>query len=367
MAYRLYKVSGYRLVTPKYHKGTKVTDDSFDIDILEYWFDMIEKLNKRVKTFKYVPANDNGKKTMYLDEVITNNSKYIYGKFKTGMYGTSQSFYNVINNEQTYEKSENESSDDDVFFFLYKSTGVLLFGKDPNYAINITSIRKYFKMFQYILEPFRNRFNKMNLNGPQIYKNLMIAAESLPPVDFFDELNNMTKIKEASFKIKKDDQSDVFDIIEELKSLDEKNTFDDQDLEVEISLRNISDKQFVKQFVRIFKIMNQDERYENFMVRGKHTTGNMRTIRNNMPIRTFEFNVDFGNKNFPIRSEEVESGFNQINDDWKILFGEVYKSKNVVFPHEVYEIKECISNEVKKINKKSPNLKNYRGKLRRKV
>jgi len=367
MARRLYKISGYRIITPKYRKMKVLSKENFEFDILEYWLYSVMKLKQKAKTYSFPIKNSNGKKIMYLDSIITNNKKYLFGKFKTGSYGTTQEFYNRFNNNRTYEKTMNETSDDDVFFYLYKSTGVFLIGRDPNHAINISSIKKYFSKYEFLIEPFRLKFNLVNDKGPQIYKNRMITVQSLPPIDFFEEINNMSKIKEASFVIDKDSASDTFGILKELKSLDNNRGVKEKDVEIEISLKNVSGKKLVREFEKLFTLMNADEKFDDLRIVGQHNTGNMRTIRNNMPIRTFEFNVDYGSKIYPINDSEVERGFQKLINEWKILFGAVHPTKDINFPEKVDEIKNEINKEIKIHNRKFYSIKRYRRKLFRKI
>src|SRR5699024_4096415 len=104
MARRLYKISGYRIITPKYRKMKVLSKENFEFDILEYWLYSVMKLKQKAKTYSFPIKNSYGKKIMYLDSIITNNKKYLFGKFKTGSYGTTQEFYNRFNNNRTYEK-----------------------------------------------------------------------------------------------------------------------------------------------------------------------------------------------------------------------------------------------------------------------
>lgn len=366
MTIKLYKLSGYRLITPKYQKMKVASDNTFDIEILEYWIHAIKKLKVKAKMYSFSTANTNGKKTMYLDKVISDTDEYIFGFFKTGIYGTIQEFYNRFNNSKTYEKSKNETSDAVVYFYLYKKTGVFLVGYDPNHAINISSLKRYFTRFEFLLEPFRDKFNELNDKGQQIYRNRMIRVLSLPPIEFFEEIKNMEKIKEASFVVNRDGVSDTFDIIKELKELDENKGLKSKDVEIEISLKNISGKKLVKDIERLFTILNKDETFDDLKVKGKYNTGKMKTIRNNMPIRTFEINVDYGNMIYPINHVEVKQKLHDLNMTEMILFGNVFNNTDIEFLSEVEDLYNEISKKARSYNKRFYNLKPYRGKLFRK-
>lgn len=352
MVRKKHTIRGYRLITKKYHNRTPDNQDAFDIELLNYWLLVINKLNFKARSFEYLNPSGNDMKHFRLSDIINNHEHYIFGKFKTGTYGTTQEFRNRLTNSPTYQKRENETSGDDVFFYLHKKTGVLLVGADPNYVINSYSLNKYFTYFENLLEPYRKKFNELNKLGKQIYKSQLFSVTSLPPIDFFEELRNMQKIKEASFTIAKEDISESLDVLDALKEIDEHNTFDIEDVEISISLKNKTSRNFVQDFERLFKIMNLSESYDNLKIRGKHNFGDMRTIKNNMPIRTFDCNVDYGTKTYPINEKEVEREFEHIYEREKILANKVQMTKDIERVGDDEKIEGEIIEKAKKFNKK---------------
>ncbi|WP_105989056.1 hypothetical protein [Staphylococcus agnetis] len=358
MANRTHKVNGYRIITKKYIALKLIDKESFDLELIDYFFYAIKQLNNRAKTLKYKNRNGNDNKRFYLDKIIYDNNDYIFGRFKTGSYGTIQDFKNRRTEQTTYTKKQNETSDDDVYFYIYKNTGVMLVGNDPNHAINASSLRKYFNMFEYLLENYRAKFNEINRLDKQIYKSQMISINQLPPIDFFEEIKKMNKIKKGTFTVKKSDASDSINVNKRLKELDNQNKFSDKDVEIEISIKNISNtKNFVKDFERLFQILNVSESFDDLKIQGKHQNGDLRVLKNNMPIRTFECVLDYGLKSYPINYVEVKDEFNRINNEHRILFGEVYSTKDVEFVGDNSEVKKEIDALCKKRNKKFPNFK----------
>lgn len=165
----------------------------------------------------------------------------------------------------------------------------------------------------------------------------------------------MNKIKKGTFTVKKSDASDSINVNKRLKELDNQNKFSDKDVEIEISIKNISNtKNFVKDFERLFQILNVSESFDDLKIQGKHQNGDLRVLKNNMPIRTFECVLDYGLKSYPINYVEVKDEFNRINNEHRILFGEVYSTKDVEFVGDNSEVKKEIDALCKKRNKKIP-------------
>lgn len=362
MSKRLHKVSGYRIINKKYRKKKLEDYKTFDLEILEYWLIGINNLKSKAKKYEYKNTNGNGVKHFYLDKIITETSSYIFGKFKTGSYGTVENYINKRTGEVTYTKRENETKDDDVYFYIYKNTGIFLIGNDPNHAINSSTLRKYFQEFEFFCEDYRLKFNKLNEKDKQIYKKNMLTVISLPPVDFFEEIDNLSKVNSATFTIAKEDVSDSIDINKHLKELDSNHKLNNDEIEIEVKVKNKSSKNFVKDIKSLFEVMNNSEAFDGLKVHGKHQNGDMRTIKNNMPIRTFDCILDYGTKTFPINEKEVENEFNKINSKETIGY-RLPKTKGVKFIGYDKEIEDEIIKKCKIRNKRIPNFKSHRGSL----
>lgn len=360
MSRRLHKISGYRIINKKYRQKKLADYKTFDLEILEYWLKAINNLKSKAKKYEYKNPNGNGVKHFYLDKIINETSNYIFGKFKTGSYGTVENYVNNRTGEITYTKQENETKDDDVYFYIYKNTGVFLIGNDPNNAINASTLRKYFQKFEIFCEDYRLKFNEINEKDKQIYKNNMITIISLPPVDFFEEIDNLSKVNSASFTIAKENVSDSIDITKHLKKLDNDQQLDNDDVEIEVKIKNKSSKNFVKDIKSLFEVMNASEAFDGLKVYGKHQNGDLRTIKNKMPIRTFDCVLDYGTKTFPINEKEVESEFDRINKE-ETLGYRLPKTEGVIFIGNDKEIEDAIIKKCKRSNRKFSNYKSYRG------
>lgn len=328
MANKPHKVRAFRLITKKYLKNKLIDNDSFDKEILDYWLYAIKLLRTNSKILRYESQDGNGSKQFYLHEILEDNNEYLFGRFKTGLYGIEQDFKNVHTKRVIYKRKKNNTTDDDVYFYLYYNTGVLLVGNDPNSAINVKSLNEYFKMLEYLCEPYRTEFNRVNVMDLQIYKGQMISVNSLPPQEFFEELVKMRKIKSASFTISDEDASDSINVNHHLKSLDNDFNVKSNEVEIEIKITNKSSKNLVKDIEGLFKIMNLSESFDDLKVVGDHQDGGVRTLKENLPIRNFDIVLDYGEKNYPINFAEVKTKLIELNSEKKLLFSKVSKSKS---------------------------------------
>ncbi|PTK05521.1 hypothetical protein, partial [Mammaliicoccus sciuri] len=223
-----------------------------------------------------------------------------------------------------------------------------------------STLRKYFQKFEIFCEDYRLKFNEINEKDKQIYKNNMITIISLPPVDFFEEIDNLSKVNSASFTIAKENVSDSIDITKHLKKLDNDQQLDNDDVEIEVKIKNKSSKNFVKDIKSLFEVMNASEAFDGLKVYGKHQNGDLRTIKNKMPIRTFDCVLDYGTKTFPINEKEVESEFDRINKE-ETLGYRLPKTEGVIFIGNDKEIEDAIIKKCKRSNRKFSNYKSYRG------
>lgn len=324
-----YRVYGYRIVTKKYKNIKPDENDCFDLNDLEIFIYLISKLWQKNKELVFDNKSGNGKKLLYIDEILESTDDYIFGKFKTGAFGTTEDFRDSNTNKITYNKKEHETSDDDVFFYIGKKYGEILIGNDPNNSITKNSLQNYFKLFEPLLEDYRVEFNDKNEKKHQIYRNRMFYVQNLPPIDFFDELNKFDKVKNGSFIIKEKDITDTIDVNKKLKDLDDKIDINNEDVEIEIKLRNISAKKLTKEYKKLFEILTKVGMYDNFKVLGKHRNGDTKTITKNIPIRSFDTKVDFGSKRYPINYIQVKNEFIKVCRENQLLFGKVYPTKDI--------------------------------------
>ncbi|HDA5645584.1 TPA: hypothetical protein O5K13_000477 [Staphylococcus aureus] len=347
-----YKVCGYRIITKKFLSRKPYEKDSFDVLDLEMFIYLINQLWQTSKKFEFENKNGNGKKLFYIDEIIENNDEYVFGKFKTGSFGITESFKDSYTNKVTYNKKEHEASDDDVFFYIGKKYGEILIGNDPNNSITKQSLHKYFKKFEPLLEDYLIKFNEINKKNYQIYKKRMFSILNLPLIDFFEEIEKFDKVKSGSFVLNEKDITDTIDVNDKLKELDEQIDINNNDVEIEIKLKNISSKKLIKQYKKLYEILSKLDIYEDFKVQGQYREGSTQTITRKLPVRSFDTKVDFGSKKYPTNYVQVKNEFIKVCSENQLMFGKAFPTKNInnLSKNEIKEVKKLIDKKAHKEN-----------------
>ncbi|HDC4049013.1 TPA: hypothetical protein O1665_000173 [Staphylococcus aureus] len=180
----------------------------------------------------------------------------------------------------------------------------------------------------------------------------MFSILNLPLIDFFEEIEKFDKVKSGSFVLNEKDITDTIDVNDKLKELDEKIDINNNDVEIEIKLKNISSKKLIKQYKKLYEILSKLDIYEDFKVQGQYREGSTQTITRKLPVRSFDTKVDFGSKKYPTNYVQVKNEFIKVCSENQLMFGKAFPTKNInnLSKNEIKEVKKLIDKKAHKEN-----------------
>lgn len=255
------RIHAYDLCTPKYLINEAYVLGRYDheqVAVLLYRMQQLDETtrallhkNKMINLVSYQESDD---------------SDFIEGKFITARYGKKQDIMDVLNQRITGQKGRNEGVVNEVYFVLDRNTGLLLVEHDDEHVISRDMLHRYFKSQMSLVEDYIISFNKFNKKVMTLPKNAYTAVTTVPSKSFFEELDELTTIKEVYVyaDIKENTNNDAISFLTKEAS---QNDLDDYQC-VKISLINKIKRSSIKHVKAYIKNLMELEAYDGYGVIG---------------------------------------------------------------------------------------------------
>ncbi|MBO2945772.1 hypothetical protein JJQ72_17475 [Paenibacillus sp. F411] len=255
------RIHAYDLCTPKYFKNRSYVVGRYDheqIAVLLYLL-MQQKEVNRMLLYRHKMINLHS----YHD---SDDSDIVEGKFITARYGKTQEIMDVYNQTVTGTKNNNEGVINEVYFTIDKVTGLILVEHDDEHVISREILQRYFKSKMGLVESYIQKFNKLNKEIMTLPRSAYVSVTTVPSKGFFDELNELTTIKEV-YVYSDIEEGTNNDAIQFLAKQASENELEDYQ-GVKISLINKLKRKSIKHVEAYIRSLMELEAYDGYGVIG---------------------------------------------------------------------------------------------------
>lgn len=291
------KINGFEICTPKLVEGG-YDKDRYDHEQVEKLLSKIMSLDINARACHY-----KNKMVNLLSYQISPDADFIEGVFYSAKYGEQQEIIDVYTQITTGNKGKNEGVKNQMSFLLDKRNGLLLVQHDPEYGVTRDMLHRFFVNHSDLVEPYRESFNKIN-DPIKIPKNAYIKVAALPSKEFFEEIRNFARIREA-FVLADLETGRSNEAIEYLRN--EAMESDVEDFQqVKILLKNTITNGSIRHIEAFFKKLFDADKYDGYGVTGIYESGSSRTINMAKVPQTYDVEVTVNSNGIIDRSRLVE-------------------------------------------------------------
>jgi hypothetical protein len=231
------------------------------------------------------------------------DADYLEGVFHTTRYGTQNDIIEITTQAVQGQVLPTQGVKFDVHFVLCRRTGLLLVESDPFRVATRNTIDTYLSKKQTLVKQFIEDYNKENY--PQfVYDSMVFTIESVMDQGFYDQLAEISKIKEVSgyMEVTDDGQNAAISKFKNDAAGNEHNV--SEVTEFKISLINSVRNSGLKHVKRFIDNSLDLEKFSRFEVSGYDNMNKKRTASFNVKPVSFYVNVDI-NGNGVINSAQL--------------------------------------------------------------
>ncbi|MFP7414382.1 hypothetical protein [Priestia filamentosa] len=288
MSHKWIKVLVYSVHTPKLNPETNHYDENrFDAD---HFINYVNKIMNQPLASRIF---DTGKRAMTLERFkVSEDADFYEGCFTATRYGE----VNQLVNRKTFakrpsDKTIDEGDENNIYFVIDRNTGRLYLQSDGNRLVTKSSIDRYLRHFLNLYEQDINSINST-------IKPLIITPKNLYRIstvyskDFLKEINQLIRIKKATFKIKYN-QDVNSSVVNAIRGETEEVDYADQ---IEYSIVNKERGGSMRKVSKLLENLEEIDKYENIVVEGAEQSGGNKAIKLEDHPKSFSVQVNVNDK-----------------------------------------------------------------------
>lgn len=276
------KIKGYEFTTPKFSGGDKTQfENVYDFEIIELMFKTIMKLNKSKRKYMNETMSINLGNFQQSDD-----ANMVEGYFITARHGVRRTHIDIETQEEIGTIEAYHGVEHKVHFMIDRNTGLLLIQDDFNKVFNRKLLHTFLHFHKELIYPYIDKFNQLNTQRSMvIHKRSSYRLRTLPPIDFFDELREFTKINSAILTLDSTTDKSTVDVSQILDKELEDNDIAEYDLEIKI--KNKTRNRMIRVFETYFEEVIRQQKYDSYAIEGVLENGKTRRITPDTITRDF--------------------------------------------------------------------------------
>lgn len=280
----------YSLRTPKYRNqidieknGKKFDKKHFEYSTVKAFFNVMKNSNLS-NLFLEVSINDTSETCrLTFKDFEDNNPDFAIIKFFTNVYGTNKDITDMNNYQIVGNLESHHSIPYEVNMFLHKRHGILFVSKDINNVINKYSLNRFINHYRIALDNYIKQWNEEN-EYVKMYKMPVIKVDSLPSMQFFEELDLLRSIKEFSFVFDPTGSQDYADYAD--NDIMNENGFRRNQFKEKRIFKDLFNRIQIENVKHLYEDLYHKSNYDDFKVIGTNFNGKEVTVKPNFPTRT---------------------------------------------------------------------------------
>lgn len=288
-----YSLKVYSIRTPKYKDrkdievdiNGKINKNHFEFNVIDTFFNAMNLMKGEYRFSEVnLPHIDEKCKITFVDyEVIDND--YAVVTLETDKYGSEKAIKDNTKNIKDGKLNENESVSEIVYLIITRKHGLLYTTRDYNTIINKSTLNTFFNQFRFVLYDYISKWNEQNeKTGLKVYKQPAIKIESLPSMDFFEEIDKLTNVIEFSYSFDPTGANDApdFDDMDILKE----SGFSKREFKETRKFKDLYNKARIANVKKLYENLYNKTNYDELYVKGRDSNGKEKIIKPEFATRS---------------------------------------------------------------------------------
>ena len=260
---------------------------------------------------------------------------------ETERYGEERTIKDRQKNTKNKKLLKHESVPAKVDVFINLKYGLMFVGKDEYSIINKTTLNTFFHKFRFVLFAYIEMWNKENKEtNYRIYKRPSIKVDLIPSMQFFEQIDSLTRVKEFSYTYDPTGANDSinFDELDEMREAG----FTENYFKETRKFLDVGNKVNISKLKKLYENLSKKVNFDDFYIKGTNSYGKEKIVKPDFAARSINFRIE----------ERLKDDINAIKKKIDITLSEDNPLLGKVFDLiEVNEIKvEFTKNIVDEIN-----------------
>ena len=293
----------YSLRTPKYMERNDIeigkegiNKSHFEKNVIIHFLKGMSTIKENLREIEVNVSYIDQQCSISFVEYSMLDEEYCHVIMETERYGEERTIKDRKRRTKEKKLLKHESVPAKVDIFINLKYGLMFVGKDEYSIINKTTLNTFFHQFRFVLFSYITEWNKVNkLTNYRIYKRPAIKVDLISSMEFFEQIETLTRVKEFSYTYDPTGANDTlnFDELDEMYEAGFKENY----FKETRKFFDIGNKVSIDKLKILYLNLSKKVNFDDFYIKGTNSYGKEKIVKPDFATRSMNFRIEERLKN----------------------------------------------------------------------